>query len=259
MSPGARPITVVAVVIAAATVACPARRQGPETPKLEASVDRVDRRLERLRGIREVMQRDLERVETLSGELAGTSTDLFGGEFPLDLFKHVAVSCLNASSIEPDDDSEATADPSPSSDAPLQCRPRFSDRLVDRIDERTPDRRDRAMRLLARVDEFHTLRSRLWTRLRKIGDILEETREFVASQRAALRKRRTRWERRRQELSPERWHQLSRRFSAYAARLEELEEASDQLAEAVDSWPKHLDRANREMYLAITSQWKRPK
>lgn len=256
------PIRLAAVLLAAATVACPARRQGPELPDLDQPVDRVSRRLERTRKIRQVMDRDIERVQSLSEQLSSLPTDLFGDGFPLALFKHVAVHCLNTSAVDtvPDAPPETsdTTTPDSSQKHPLRCRPTFYGRLEQRLADLPDQRRQRALTLLQKIDEFHTLRVRLWRRIRKTDDILEDNRNFIASRRADLRKRRRRWKRRRQELSEQRWDQLTRRFARYAAEIDRLAEASRTVAEARSSWPETLDRANREMYLAITSHWKRP-
>jgi len=249
------------VMVAAVLVGCPSRRTGPDLPDLTDQGNRVVRRIERTRRIREVMERDLERVSELSDQLANLSREVFADEFPLDLFKHVTVNCLNASAAEtrevPDEEAEAGGGES-GGRLRLACRAEFLDRLVRRLEVRVPERTATAHSILRRVDQFHTLRKRLWRRIAATSEILESSRELIASRRADLRKLRQRWEARRQALSNARWKELQSRFRTYADRLDRLDNLTDQLRETAESWPEQLDRANRRVYLAITSHWEAP-
>lgn len=258
MVPTARPYLPALALVVAVLVGCPSRRTGPDLPDLGEEGNRVVRRLERTRQIREVMERDLARVAELSGELADLSPELFGGSFPLDLFKHVAVNCLNASAAETveREDREGASTEEESTDRPtLACRARFVDRLYRRLDVQSPDRRATAHSVLRRVDQFHTLRQRLWRRIAATSDVLEDNRALIASRRADLRKLRQRWQQRRQEFSSARWKKLQEQFRTYADRIDRLDTLTERLRETAAVWPEQLDRANRRMYFAITSSW----
>lgn len=232
--------------------ACPARRDGPEIPDLTDQSNVVLRRIERTDRIDEVMVRDLAKVELIVGDLATMSTEVFAPPFPLDLFKHVAVNCLNASAAETESALEGGALTPPTGFA---CQPRFLDRLQTRLEAEAPGSKARAFEILHRVDMFHTLRVRLRTRMGKIEEILDSNVRFLASRRADLRKLRTRWKERRPELSTARWKELKQRLARYGDELDRLESSTDALRKSLEGWPGRLDEANRKMYFAITSHW----
>jgi hypothetical protein len=251
--------------MALVAVGCPARTQGPELPDVADEQSRIERRVERTEQIGVVMRRDLERIESLSGQLSTVPRELFAGAFPLDLFKHVAVDCLNASAAE-GADPQTGADESPVSPVPaekrqkpsLACQPRFYDRLVTRLEVEAPGRKTRALDLLQQIDEFHTLRLRLRIRLGKLEDIMADNRDFLAKRRADLRKQQEKWSERRPEFSAARWRALQQRFDRLSNELNRLEHATNQIAETSSDWPASIDAANRTMYFAITAEWEPP-
>jgi len=255
-------------IAAGAAVACPSRRQGPDTPDLDQQSRETARRLQRTRSIREVMMRDLEKFRSLADELREPPLDLFTDPFPLDLFKHVVVECLNAPATsedeaepdEPDAGRRAVREPdaerTPESPA-LNCDTRFVDELDARLREHAPDMRRRASELLRKIDSFREFRIRLRRRIAKIDAILADNRELLAARRADLRKLRARWRQRKPELSTRRWRQLQNRFDTLERDLEDLEGETDRLTSAADQWPDAIDRADRRVYFAITSRWTR--
>ncbi|MFB6372403.1 MAG: hypothetical protein ABEN55_04695, partial [Bradymonadaceae bacterium] len=225
---------------------CPSRRTGPTLPDLGEEADRVVRRIERTDRIREVMERDLARATELSNQLTDVSRQVFDGSFPLDLFKHVAVNCLNASAaetVEPSDSSAEPPDDETTGRPRLACKAKFLDRLLRRLDVQAPNRKATAHSILRRVDQFHTLRKRLWRRIAKTSDVLASNRELIASRRADLRKLRQRWKERRPELSKARWNELQKRFQTHAQRIDRLDNRTSKLREASEEWPEQLDRA----------------
>lgn len=255
------------VLAAGAVAACPSRRQGPETPDLDQQSRATARRLERTRKIREVMTRDLETFRRLAEDLHDPPTELFADPFPLDLFKHVVVECLNApATAETEVDNSGADAGSPAGGRPdagastkttLDCDARFVDELDDRLEEHSPEMRRRAFALLRKVDSFHELRIRLRRRIAKIDGILADNRDLLASRRADLRKLKSRWKQRKSELSARRWRELQNRIDALERNLEDLERETERLESAAEAWPDAIDRADYRVYFAITSRWER--
>lgn len=202
------------------------------------------------------MTRDLERIQTLASEVRSTPTDLFGEPFPLPLFKHVAVECLNAASSSSEE--PARPEKTPGTKDELECAPRFTDRLTSKLEAAAPASKSDALSLLRDLDEFQSLRLKLRTRIAKIADIVEANRNFLATRRAQLRKLRQRWRERRPEISRPRWRELQNNFEQLADDLDELERQTDQIEDQARAWPDTVDDANRAMYFTITSDWKRP-
>lgn len=246
--------------------ACPSRRQGIDGPDLERRNRETSRRLARTRKIREVMTRDLDEFRDLAGRLRDPPAGLFRGSFPLDLFKHVVVECLNAPATAEPGSAASAAEGRPTPDSGLRsggvvergelaCATRFVGELEDRLGGQSDRTRERAFELLRSVDRFHTLRIRLRRRLASIEEIVESTRSLLATRRADLRKLRRRWRERKSELRAARWQQLQDRFDALDRDLEQLDRATDRLESAAREWPEAIDRANRRVYFAITSRW----
>ena len=246
-------------------VGCPARTQGPDLPDVTEDRSRVQRRVQRTKQIEVVMGRDLDRIDSLSDQLSTLPRDLFAGSFPLDLFKHVAVDCLNASAAEGASPESGPGEemlspvPAEKREKPkLACQPRFYDRLVTRLEVEAPERKTRALEVLQRIDEFHTLRLRLRIRQGKLEDIIADNRDFLAKRRADLRKQQEKWQERRQEFSAARWRELQRRLDRLSDDLNQLEQTTNQLDETSRDWPASIDAANRAMYFAITAEWEPP-
>lgn len=253
-------------------VACPSRRQGPDIPDLDEKTREASRRFARTEKIRTVMNRDLEQFRGLAEKLHNPPRELFSEPFPLDLFKHVVVECLNAPATgptsarasSPDTGRSPTAAPDvgdrsvePGASVDLRCSARFVDKLRARLESDSRETRRRAFDVLGRVDRFHELRIRLRRRIAKIKGIVSNNRDLLASRRAALRKLRARWKARRGELRATRWRELQDRFDSLESDLEELERETDRLESAADEWPDVIDRANYRVYFAITSRWNR--
>lgn len=218
---------------------------GPALPDLSRQQVQVNERSERLRRIEELMHEDLTRVEDLHREFAAGVDELIVAPFPLDLYKHVAMDCLNEP-WEGEDAEKTRADE-------LTCEPAFLERLIAALQEKAPERSEEALERLRTVDELRRLRGQLRRRLSRIGPILSAGRDLVATRRANLRQLGVSQERRRTEYSEDRWEELQEYMAEYEDQLQELQQRIASLESASPKWPETLDRSVRQMYMEIST------
>lgn len=227
--------------------------RGPALPDLSVERTQVDQRTERLRLIRQVMDEDLVELASLSEGFIDSEPGLYARPFPLDLFKHVAVDCLN----EPWDPNQlAVDDEAAQAEQPaglqLTCSPEFADRLLVDLQEKVPSRRSEAIAKLELLDEIRRLRGKLRQRLSRIQPILRASRSMLAGRRADLRQMRASFERRRTEYSATRWKELQQRLDLYAKNLQALDTQIKRLAETWPSWEPKLDQSVSMLYMELT-------
>jgi hypothetical protein len=260
-----RPVAFLA--IAALVLALPAclGTRGPSLPDLSAEHSQVGQRSQRLLRIRRVMTDDLAEFETLRAQVSERESGLFARPFPLDLFKHVAIECLN----QPWDPNQLQVDPSqadqpqadqPQTDQPSQsdgpelglaCSPEFGGRLLVELEEQVPARRDQALSMLEKIDKLRELRGKLRQRLSRIPSILQASQSLLATRRADLRQTRATFRRRRTEYSDDRWQQLQERLDAFESELSELEVQIKELEEVFPGWSPRLDRSVSMLYMEL--------
>ncbi len=224
---------------------------GPALPDLSEQHTEIEQRSQRLERIIGVMTRDLGRVETLRQEFAHADATLYQPPFPLDLYKQVAVSCLN----KPWDSSQLHVDAS-DGDAEaglnLSCQPEFGHRLAVELQEQVPERRAQALAKLRTLDELRQLRGRLRQRLSRVPAIVQASRSLLAARRAELRQMRAAQSHRRTEYSQDRWQQLQKRLEGYEQQLQHLQEHIERLAEAWPTWGPSLDQSVSMLYMELT-------
>jgi archaellum component FlaC len=232
---------------------CWLSQKGPEPPDLTKQVSETEERIQRIERIVEIMQRDLDKFERLRREFFETPLDFYNSPFPLDLFKHVAMACLNEpwNPNELDEDAESAAIRS-DADVELSCRPAFAGRLDDVLAEEAPDRRARTLQKLERIDTLRRLRGRLRDRIGAIPSIIRAQRNFIADQRAELRQLRASLERRRTEYSSARWNQAQSRVGEQSDTLDELATSVDRLDALWPKWPERVDANVLELYMRLS-------
>ena len=232
---------------------CWLSRKGPKPPDLSEQLTETQKRTQRVERIVEIMQRDLDKFEQLRRDFFDTPKAFYRPPFPLDLFKHVAMACLNEpwnpNEVADDESSAAIRMPS---NIELTCRPTFAGRLDDALGERTPERRRETLQKLQQVDNLRQLRGRLRERIGAIPSIVRAQRNFIADERAELRQLRALLQRRRTEYSAERWKQAQQRMREQSNALATLDSAVDRLDNTWPSWPERVDANVLELYMRLS-------
>ncbi len=224
--------------------------RGPALPDLSAQRDQVERRSVRLQRIGQVMREDIAQFEELREQFSQPEPSLYAPPFPLDLYKHVAVDCLN----EPWDPNQLAVSDQDTDDAkelPITCSPEFGERLLVELEEKVPERQQQAMAKLETLDELRQLRGKLRQRLSRIPAILRASRSMLAARRADLRQTRATYARRRTEYSAERWKELEDRLEAYEDDLGALQEQIERLDEVWPQWSPALDQSVSMLYMEL--------
>lgn len=246
--------SILSLALLAALTGCWETR-GPALPDLSSQRSEAGREAQRLQRIRQVMGEDVERFDGLREEFGDEPAQLYARPFPLDLYKQVAMECLN----EPWDPNEDVVSDEESlhESLGLKCSPQFLGTLLDELSTQGSARRDEALARLRTVDEMRRLRGKLRHRLARIQPILQGSRSLLATRRAELRQARLSYRRRRTEYSASRWQQLQERLDAYRDELDQLEQRIIQLEDAWPSWPDELESSVSSLYMEI-SQLPRP-
>jgi hypothetical protein len=232
---------------------CWLSQKGPAPPDLSEQRTDTEERTQRIERIVAIMERDLGKFERLQREFFETPPSFYDEPFPLDLFKHVAMACLNEpwNPNELEDDGTSASIRMPS-DIELTCRPTFAARLDETLAERVPAQREKTLQKLERIDTLRRLRGRLRERIGALAGIIRSQRNFIADERADLRQLRSSLERRRTEYSTERWRETQSRLREQSDALDALDQAVNRLDETWPGWPKRVDANVLEMYMRLS-------
>lgn len=241
-----------ALLILLAPPACWGGQQSLPPPEVAAQVNTIEREAERVGAIREVMRRDLGRVTALRQAFFEVPPDAYAPPFPLDTFRHAAMSCLQ----QPHDGSRAVdevegADVLMPEEASLPeevaakkfgvtCTPRALISLDEALEQ--PTHRALAREQLGRVDELRELSARIEARALKVNLITRRARTELADWRA--RRRQLVDETRRRELDYDRegWAETQRRLRAYEDSLARLATAIEDLEDDRPNWLPVLEQ-----------------
>jgi hypothetical protein len=230
-----RLLIALAVSVAVFSAAC-AQRQGPKPPELSSEKSEVTQTVQRLERIEATMAADLEELTTLEQKFFDEESAAWAPPFPLDVFKHASMSCLNAPYVEtaPEPRVKEAADR-----LGISCAVPAARVFESRLDE-APSRREFGVRKLRQIDEMRSVRARLQARLRQIPAITQRTRNYLASRRAEARKLADELERRRPEYLKKDFEESMRRIEAYRARLDELETSIATVERSQARWSRDL-------------------
>lgn len=232
MSNVAKIVMLLAAVVVMA--GCVTTSKGPQPPDLSEAVDRISKTERDLTRIRASIESDIESLRTSSGRFFGADPGLYRRPFPLDLFRHTAMACLNTPIDARDDVLPAWVEAA--DEAGLTCAVAPTRTLLDRLNAEVPVRQPEALKRLELLDTWRGSRGRMQDRLRQLPRIVEQTRDWIARQRATTRQTELELQRRRTEYSADRFEASTDALEEHRQRLTGLEERVDKLAEAMPAW-----------------------
>lgn len=241
-------------VLGGGLVGCATGRQGPPLPQVDDDIrqtrERIEATLDQRRDIESRLADLRERVRAL----ASKPSDLFAAPFPIDLFRHVAIACLNTPSTR--DEAGPTLSISSETSHRLACRPPYLDQLREALERVSPERRRATLQLLVQLDRFYRLRTTLYESLDRLPDLVRQYRTFLAETRADLRRVYQRLEARRPEYARSRWERVEERFESIRAHLRDLEAMADELEQFEQTWLLQVRGLDKTIYFLITSEWR---
>lgn len=255
--------------------ACWATAPGIEPPSVTAPVSELEQLAVRLESIYAVLERDVTRMGTLRVEFFSPPAALYADPFPLDLFRHVALTCLNELPTEdlsrteeleepppepePDAPSEEDAE-QPGEDIPpeepvaqppviqLTCQPANLDFLFAQV---PATRLEFARAQMKRVDEVRTLRLRIERRIARLPRILATASTQIAEKRAARRQLAEQVNKRKLDYNKDQWDETSRRLKRYEKEIQRSERALEVLQKQLELEQGWLERAREEMNIFL--------
>ncbi len=241
---------------------CATGPQGPPLPDVQDHVQQTRERLERTLAERQAIESQLVELRLTMLELDAPSRDLFAPPFPNDLFRHIAVECLNTPSTQTEDPSaERPSFSLPNSNGEsrkhrLTCRPPYLSRLLEQLEASTPAQRTSMLQLLVQLDRFYQIRTSLREALDRLPEDVSQHREYLAEQRAEIRRIRTRLEARKPEYTRSRWQRVGERLEGWRAHLRSLDMLADELERFSDTWSLQVRALNKTAYFLVTSEWR---
>lgn len=265
-----------------ASSACWATAPGIDPPSVVEPVSELEQLSVRLESIYAVLERDVTRMGTLRVEFFSPPAPLYADPFPLDLFRHVALTCLNelptedlsrAEGVEeplpeePDPESEPPGEEAsgedeiePSEDAlekdrggrpplvQLTCQPANLDFLFSKI---PATRLEFAAAQMKRVDEVRTLRLRIERRIARLPRILAAASAQIAEKRAARRQLAEQVNKRKLDYNKDQWDESMRRLKRYEKEILRSERALEVLQKQLELEQGWLERAREEMNIFL--------
>lgn len=234
----------VVLVLLAVSTGCWQSRQGPAPPDLTEQVREIDATALRLVRIGETVDDELADLAARTETFFGTSASVWRKPFPLDAFKHTAMSCLNAPYNE--------AEPEPivreaAERLGISCAVPAALDLENQL-VRAPSQKAPALEKLREIDQVRNVRAQLQTRLRQLPSILRRTRAFVSSRRAEARQMVKNIQSRQSEYGRKSYAEAMAQIERYEEQLAALEREIDELESASGRWSKDLGSIVDRLY-----------
>ena len=211
-------------------------RRGLTPPDLTEQVTEVDGTISRLSRLVDTVDEELARLRSQADAFFDTPQTTWTSPFPLDAFKHVAMSCLNAPY------SDVPADPAVDAVARkigITCAVPAAIDLDQRLAPGTDARRD-ALAKLVEIDALRSARAQLQSRLRQLPGILRRARAYVESRRAEALALSKNVKSRRTEYARRDYAEALEVIARYEKKLAELEDEIARLEDSSQSWNAEL-------------------
>lgn len=217
-------------------------------PTLTEQALEVEETVERLARIEAAMDEELAGLRDLVGRFFSLPNDTWRAPFPVDLFKHTAMSCLNA----PYD--ESPPDPSVQEVAEqfrITCAVAPLVVLREALGhEGVP--RGEVLDNLRLVDELRSGRASLQSRMRQLPGILRRTHAFIEVRRSEARRTRQDLEARKAEYSRDALRASRAELDQYEVMLDSLLMQLVVLEEKGSTWSRELVVLVEQLYKGIS-------
>ncbi|RAL23072.1 hypothetical protein DL240_09305 [Lujinxingia litoralis] len=218
----------------------------PPPPNLDLDRNETVQRLASVHESEVAIVQDLQRLDNLLLSLSTLTNRQRDETFPTDLFRLVAVSCLNTEYAP-----AATSAP-PTTGAPLTCRPAHLDRLNQAIGTLELDARNDALRLLFLVDQIRLLKGSLRMRLAAMPAQIADHREFIAASRTNVRQIEADYARRRALFSAAGWSQVNQVLGDQRNLLRQFDRRLNEVSAAYPDWPARVDTLTTAVYFRLS-------
>ena len=244
-----------AFVLALLLAGCWSARRGPAPPDLSGQNSEIAETAQRLELVGETMSSELQALQKLQTGFFDAPEGAWKAPFPLDQFKHAAMSCLNEpfTDVLPDPALQKVAQR-----LRISCAVPAAG-VLDAALERLPGRRSFAEEKLQQIDDVRLVRSELQGRLRQLPAITRRTRNYLAARRAEARQVEDDAQRRRSEYDRKAYQETMGRLAQHRARLDELEAAIDEVERSIPRWSGEVGGLIDALYKRLSRLGREPR
>ena len=224
--------------------ACWGAQQQLAPPELGEQRAEVAQTIERLERISATVDDEIIDLRDRSETFFSADASTWLKPFPLDSFKHTAMSCLNAPYNQ--EDPEPTV-----SDVAERFGVSCAVPAALDLEERTaaaPGQRPVVTEQLRNVDQLRNVRVKIQSRLRQLPSIVRRTRSYLSSRRAEARQMSKDIEARRADYGRKGFEEAMDRIEDYEDRLVELDRAIDVVEGSEGRWSKELGNVVDALY-----------
>lgn len=241
----------VLLLLSAGLLGCFTSQGGPPALSLAEQSREIDVTTERVGGVGTALTDDIGRFRTMLDQLLESDEFrvMLGKPYPIHLFKHTAISCLN----EPID-----AEPEPGTPAfeaaqtaKIDCVVKPLPVLLKKVRQDLPNRYDQTLEALVLVDQLRALRAETSAQLRDIPRMVKQTRNFISARRAELRRIELDVERNKPEFTGSNYQTSKDRVREYRTKLDKLEAEVQRVERTQSAWSIALGNAIRDLYKGI--------
>lgn len=226
------------LLVFAAVVACCScwQRPGLDVPDLASEHEEVAVTIARVARLGVTVDDELASLEQQTTAFFATPAGTWARPFPIDAFKHTAMSCLNSpyTQTEPDPVSREVADR-----FGIVCAVAAAVELDGRL-ANLPAHRTIASQKLTEIDAIRDVRVRLQARLRQLPSIVRRTRSYLTTRRAEARQMAKDAQARRSEYGRKSFGEAIADIESYEARLDELDAELQRLEASTQRWSEQL-------------------
>ena len=233
-----------AAILIVVASGCWQGRRGLTPPDLAEQVAEVDGTISRLSRLVDTVDDELDRLRSQADTFFATPQATWRAPFPLDAFKHVAMSCLNApySDVPAEPEVERVA-----RKIGTTCAVPAAVDLEGRLSPGTDERRDALAKLLE-IDALRSARAQLQSRLRQLPGILRRARSYVEARRSEALALAKNVKTRRTEYARRDYAAALEIIEDYEKKLAELERQLERLESSSQSWNKELGVVVERIY-----------
>ncbi len=222
----------IALALAIMTMSCANTARSTSPLPVEAQRLQIEEWARRVQLQRAVLRAHLVRSCDIARELSQTPPTRYAPPFPLAMFKHTAMACLNAPPARRGAAPEAPLEP-----GALRCAPETLPALRAALDRLAIDPAP-AMHQLALLDEARHQRELLRLRALRVTTIETSSRQLIAQQRARLLKLNVTLKRQRGAYDSDAWEQSQASLTALLSRLDQIDRELDALVREAPGWPE---------------------
>ncbi len=222
--------------------------QGRPAPDLTAQYEEVELTIDRLVRLGATVDDELADLRGRTGRFFDAPKQTWLAPFPLDAFKHAAMSCLNAPY------NEAAPEPTVQEVADrlgITCAVPAAVDLERQLAD-VPSVRSSALARLIELDEVRSVRAKLQSRLRQLPSILRRTRAYVGTRRAESRQMVKEIQSKQGEYGRKSYDEAMKRIEEYDARLSVLEAQIGSLEDATGRWSRQLAEIVDALYKGLS-------